>query len=442
MELYNEEYNKKKKPQLSLIIIISIVVLIIISIGIIYGIIYIRGTITNITLDGQKTNSIEKILLVQETADGSELYIPIRKIAEYFNYEDYNGDYKYKSEDTSKCYVKNEDEIAMFTLDSSVLVKTRGNSDYEYIDLDKKVFEKDGDLYTTIDGIEKAFNVKIFYKPESKNIDIYTMDYLVEWSTTNLNITDYSTVFSDKKAIFENMIIVKRNDQYGVIDSLNGEAILETKYSSIKYVPNTKDFIVESDGRFGVIDKSANIKIKIIYDEIKMMDNENELYLLKENNLYGVADINGNVIVEPQYQQIGINIERFTQNGIESQYILADSLIPIKNNNLWGFFDLTGKQVTDFIYTDLGCTSSTLSNSYPVLTIPSYKMIVVREGEFYNLMRLNGKNLFLSGIIDSIYMKTTAATGENSYYMTYNGKTENIEERLLELGVKNETEEN
>ena len=36
-------------------------------------------------------------------------------------------------------------EIAMFTKDSTDLVKTSGDSNYEYLTLKEKVFEKDGE---------------------------------------------------------------------------------------------------------------------------------------------------------------------------------------------------------------------------------------------------------------------------------------------------------
>ena len=104
--------------------------------------------------------------------DNTKLYIPIRAIAKYLNYNDFRGDYKIKSEDSTKCYVKNENEIAMFTKDSDTLVKTRGDSDYEYVKLEEKVLEKDGELYTTPSGIEKAFNILFEYNANKKNINI------------------------------------------------------------------------------------------------------------------------------------------------------------------------------------------------------------------------------------------------------------------------------
>ena len=136
MELYEEEKNEKKS-KLPMIIGICIVILIIMVIAIIYGIIYLKSTVITININGVRNNEIENILYIDESKEETEIYIPIRKIASFFGYEDYRGDYKNKSEDSSKCYVKNEYETAMFTLDSDTLIKTRGDSDYEYVEIDE-----------------------------------------------------------------------------------------------------------------------------------------------------------------------------------------------------------------------------------------------------------------------------------------------------------------
>lgn len=434
MELYNEDDLKtRKKSKLPMIIGVMIILLVIMMIVIIYGIIYLQSTITEITLDGKSASDLEQIFYIEETENGSELYVPIRKIAQYFSYEDYRGDYKYKSEDETKCYVKNEYETAMFELDSNILVKTRGNSDYEYLQLDKKVFEKDGELYTTIDGIKKAYNVEFTYDSEKKEIEIYTMDYLVEIYAKHLKIEDYEATFSDKKAIFENMLIVQTNKQYGVINATTGESILESKYDLVSYLPNTTDFLVKSNSKYGIVSKEGQVKVKIAYDEIKIMDNQNGLYLIKQNNLYGVVDINGQTIIQPEYQQIGLDISKFSQNGVENQYILLDELIPIKNNNLWGFFNLKGEKVRDFTYTNIGCTTSTVTNSYPVIVIPSYKVIIVEKDKHYNLMLINGNEIINGYVLESVYMKSNISTGENTFTMTYNGNVRDVEEFLASI---------
>ncbi len=442
MELY-EEVDNKKKSKLPMIIGILLTVLIILIIVIIGTIIYLKQSVMQITVNGQNKNEIEKLLYIPED-DNTKLYIPIRAMAKYLNYNDFRGDYKIKSEDSTKCYVKNENEIAMFTKDSDTLVKTRGDSDYEYVKLEEKVLEKDGELYTTPSGIEKAFNTLFEYNANKKNINIYTMDYLNQMYASKLKI-DGETVklseeYSDQKAIFEGLIIVIKNNIYGVVDVESGNPILEFKYEDIKYLPATSDFLVKSNNKYGVIGKDTSIKVRTVYDEIKIMDNQNELYLVKQNNLYGVIDTKGKTIISPEYKQIGIDISKFTQNGIENQYVLLNKIIPVKNNqDLWGIFDIKGQLVKDFIFTGIGCSSSNLSkiaNSYPAVVIPSYQVIIVEKDKHYNIITTSGEELIPTYVLETIYLKTNTETGENTFYMAYNNneKVMSVEEWLASTG--------
>ena len=440
MELYQETENMKKS-KLPMIIGICLAILIIIIIAIIVAIVYLNGSVMKITINGQKNNNIEKMLYIPED-DVNKVYIPIRAIAKYFNYEDYRGDYKIKSEDSSKCYVKNENEIAMFTKDSDRLVDSRGDSDYEYITLDEKVFEKDGELYTTPDGIEKAFNVLFQVDISKKKIDIFTMDYLNQYYATRLKIDgqteELTKEYADKKAIFKNMIIVIKNKQYGVVNAETGEAVLENKYEEIKYLPATSDFLVKSNGKYGVLGSDASVKVRVTYDDIKIMDNQNGLYLVKQNNLYGVVDTKGKVIMNPEYNQIGVDINKYANSGIENPYVLLDEIIPVKNSGgLWAIFNKKGEKIRDFEFSNIGSgtSSSTQSaNNYPAIVIPSYKIIIVEKDKHYNLMTTNGEELVPSYVLENVYIKNNTDTGENNYYMTYNNKVMSVEEWLASTG--------
>ena len=438
MELYDENL-EEKKSKVPMIIGISIGVLVFLTILIVVGIIYLKSSITTININGVRNNQIEKILYLEEKEEGTELYLPIIKMAQYLGYEGFTGDYKYKSEDSTKCHVEdlNGNETAMFSKDSDILVKITADSEIQYITLDKPVIEKDGELYASKQGIEKAFNILMDCDKKFKNINMYSMDFLLTYYTSRLNIGSYSTKFADKKAIFENMIIIQENNQYGVIHASTGKSVLETKYQEIRYLPMTTDFIVKSNGKYGIVTKEKVEKARAVYDEIKVMDNQNGLYLVKQNNSYGVINTNGEIVIQPEYNKIGINdISRYAQNGIESSYLLLDELIPIMNNeNLWGFFNLKGEKVIDFKYTALGCTSSKATNSYPVLVLPSNKIIVVGKDNYYNLVTTAGEQLIPDNTLNSVYLKTNTQTGENQFFMTYNNneKVINIEEWLTKI---------
>lgn len=441
MELYDEEV-KKQKSKAPMIIGISISILTVVSILIIVLIVYLKSAIRTVTINNTRMDSLYDNFYLESKENELELYIPILKISSVLGYEGYNGDYKDKSEDKTKCHVVCENETAMFTMDSNVLVKISKDSANEYIELDKPVIEKDGQLYATIQGIENAFNVRINSDKEFKNLKIYTMDFLFERLVKNLKLEEYSEKFSDKKAVLDNMMIIKENNQYGVIDVTQKppKAILESKYEAISYLPFTKDFLVKSNGKYGIVeivDKKTNMKVKNIYDEIKIMDNQNGLYLVKQNNVYGVININGESIIEPEYKQIGIDISKYSANGVDNKYILLDEVIPIKNeNNLWGFFNLKGEKVIDFKYTHVGCKESNVANSYPALVMPSHKIIIVEKDKYYNLLTTSGEELVPDQVINTVYFKKSTLNEETQFYMTSgnNTKTLNINEWLTSIG--------
>ena len=436
MELYDDE-KEQKKSKVPMIIGIIIAILIVITVAVVLGILYLKNSIRIIEIDGVRNAKIEKIIYIESTEEGLQLYMPIIETARFLGYEGFVGDYKDKSEDKNKCHVIGKDETAMFSKDSNVLIKIINNKENEYIELDKPTFEKDGELYTTVDGIQNAFNVLFSYDEKIKDIKIYTMNHLVEHHANNLKLEKYSTEFINQKAIFEGMLIVEENGKFGVIDVVAKEYVLELKYEQIKYLPSTKEFLIKSNGKYGVMTKEKSVIIKPVYDQISEMDNEKGLYLIMQNNAYGVLNKEGKVIIEPEYQKIGIDISRYYQNGVDNQYILIDEIIPIKNSqNLWALFDINGKRLTEFIYTDIGCTTLPVNNSYPTVVIPSYKLIVIKKDKKYNLVTVEGEELISGNILDSVYLKIDATTGQNKFFMTSNNneKVMNVEEWLVKIG--------
>ena len=435
MELYDEKL-EKKKSKIPMIIGICIVILVAITSLVIYGIIYLKDSITIVTVDGLRNNLIEEVIYIAETEEGLQLYMPIIKVSQFLGFEGFIGDYKNKSEDNTKCHVINKNETIMFTQDSNVLVKIRQGFS-EYVEIDIPVFERNGELYISTDGFQKAFNMLISSNEKFKNIEIWSMDYLVQYYAQKLKINNYSNNFTDKKAVLEGLMIVEENGKYGVIDVINMVYILESKYDSISYLPEAKNFLVKSNGKYGTVTREKTIKIKNVYDEIKTMHNQNGLYLVKQNNAYGVVNVEGEIIIKPEYNQIGINIDNYAKNGVENQYILLDEIIPIKNNEgLWGFYNIKEAKMTDFKYTGIGCKSTPANNSYPSLVIPSHKLVVVEKDKHYNLMTLIGDELITGYILDSVYLKTNIETEQNEYFMTSSNNTKviNIDEWLTKIG--------
>lgn len=442
MELYYEEEEKtKKKSKAPIFIGIFIVVLIILTIAIVYAIMYIKTTVLKVKINNVSQNDFGKLVMSIEKEDGTtQMYFPIRKVARYFGYANYSGDYVTKSEDSTKCYVDNNKEIALFTLNSNVIILSRGNSQNEEVTIDEKIFEQENELYTTIDGIEKAFNLVFDYDTNKNTINIYTLDYLVQSYANNYNFEGaYSTEIDDEKAIREGLLIVFGDDnKYGVFNVITGKYIFETKYDYISYLPYLSQFLIESNGKYGITDKDGKVRIKVSYDDIQVADSKNKLYVVKENSLYGMLNSEGKIVLPSTFQEIGINGDAFQQNRIDNQYILVKELIPVKYNGLWGFYNTKGEKVTDFIFTGIGCQDTRATNSYPVVEIPSLNLIVVQTSQSsYNLINRKG-TIRIGAPLNTVYLKTDASTGKNTYYMTYGGSSEitrDIEEFFASMGV-------
>ena len=366
MELYLEqEKNEEPKSKSPLLMGILIFFLIILAIVVLGFVIYLQNALFKVRVNGSSNNDLKKLIIVEGEGENTKLYFPIREVATYLGYNGYTGDFKSKSEDSSKRYIDNGEEMAMFTVntDSLIISSKTANSVYEEYTLDEDVFERDGKLYTSEDGLIKAFHVTLNYTPEKNLLEIYTTDYLTNTYVQNLNLGKTPKLFRDRQAILEGMVIVETENprKYGVMNVVSKEYALEPKYDSISYIPYSTDFLVQSEGKYGIMTKEGRTKINIAYDSITLMDNQIGLYLVKEDNVYGVINDEGKSILKASYQQIGVNNTTYAQNSLDNQYILADTLIPVKYNNMWGFFDTTGKQITNFEFTAVACSDTSLS---------------------------------------------------------------------------------
>ena len=412
MGLYDgstERQNYEKRKKLKNMIVVTIAILCLLIFIIIGLIIYLADQPKSISLalDGEYNNELLQELLIdidEETGeikvdkDGNPIiYAPIKRIAKYFDYKDNNGNYMDVSEDTNSCNVRNDKEVAIFTLDSDIVYKkdlTNNSSNYEKYTLGEKVFKENEDLYTNIEGLKKAFNIDIFYTPKTNVITIYTLDYYISYYITedpttqttilqDIGYTSLDDTFVNQKAILDGMLVVKDEmENYGVIN-LEGKKLFSTQYDSLTYMPESEAFLIQSNEKFGVISVTGETKIKPIYEDIQLIDSEKQLYLILENSKYGVIDINSNFIVPVEYDKIGIdNISQFNENKLTNRYIIQDTLIPVEQNQKWGFYDVnTSSLIGEGIaYNTIGCVTKNIQGK-PILLIPECNAIIVSKNQ-------------------------------------------------------------
>lgn len=440
MNLIEESFQnkeEKKKKRTTRIILLAMILVFMIIIAIVIYLIYAQSKVMTLTVDGQANEKIKNLLVFEN--DGT-VYAPIKEIAQYFGYDSFNGEYSEKSEQQSKCYVQNENEIANFELGQNKIYKldlTKNNADYEYAYIKNPVKAINGVLYTSAEGLEKAFNISFDYEKDKNSITIFTLPYLYQYyagQVLDYGYMELNNVFANQKAILKNQLVVlkdKDKKQMGVI-GVDGKAILEPKYDNITFLPNTGDFLVETNSKVGILSASGETKVQIIYDSIELMDSDAGLYVAKKDNKYGVIDIRGNIKIYIENDEIGVDLSKFTQNGIKNKYILVDNLIPARKDKFWGLYDKNGNQVAEYKYDSLGYIASNNKDAMNLLVIPNYKVLVACKDKKYTLINASGSELFAT-VADDIYM--TISGGEKHYYITINDQKIDAEKWMDANGI-------
>ncbi len=440
MNLIEDSFQTKKEEKnrkvLKIVILVSIVLVVFIIIGILGYLSYLKNSELKVYLDEQLNPKLKELLVIEE--DGTVSF-PVKEVAPFFGYDSYNGEYTNKSENKSKCYVQSKTEVVNVSLGSNKIYKlelTQNSSNYKYIYLKEAIKSNQGTLYAKEEAASKIFNLSFEYNKEKNIIEIYTTPYLV--TAYNSVVLDYgyskiSQNYNNQKAILNGILVVESsNSKVGVID-IEGNIILEAKYDDITYLPDTGDFLVKSNNKYGIMSKSREMKVQIMYDSIELMDSDANLYLVKKDNKYGIIDFQGNIKVYTEYDEIGIDISKFQENNIKNNYLLVNNLIPIKKDGLWGLFNKNGKQLVEFKYDSFGYIASSNKNAINLLVIPDYDVLVASIDNKYTLINSSGQELFPT-VADDIYM--TVEAGETHYYIAVNNGQMDAIEYLERRGIK------
>lgn len=430
------EVERKNKKMMKMIMIF-IVIILLASFAIIGAILYLQKTQFKFYINEQETANFAEDLFVFEE---DKIYISIKDMATLVGYTAYNGAYGSQdqySEDVTKCYVESTNEIASFELNSNVIYKTQVNeNDYVKFDIDEPVKQINDKLYTTIEGISRAYNVAFIYVKESNQVTIYTLPYLVAGYSKQIKNSSISTNFNNQKALLYNLIIVSNASsssnssvRYG-ISTLSGVEIVGTKYKDIEFIESTQEFIVTTtDDKMGIITSSGNTKVQPQYDDLKQIDKDLNLYLATNNNKQGIIEQNGKILIYIEYDKIGIDTTNFPTNDIKNPYLLYGNCIPVCKNGKWGMYDKTGKIILPIEYDSLGCVvSSTNNNANSVLVIPDIKGIVVHkkyndEINLFGVVNYLGKDI-IPMVLGAVYSETSS--GRQEYKMTNAGNTLNL----------------
>ena len=410
-------------------------------------------------------------------------YINLKEIASILGYSYTKGEYNKFNENEDSAYLENDFETVAVSAEKTKYekyLKTIGEeltiadipvlmkSDldyYEVFEIEKPIKFVDNNLYVSLDSLGDMFNVQISWTQYRKKI--YSLEYIVNKSKSVIAKLEYNQIsgyYENLRALLYGYAIVGNgttgedgkeetpSTAFGVINLQDGKETISVKYSDIKFIQNSKEFYVTTltgsennkDGikRMGILSADGGTILQPKYEEISILDAENQLYLVKLDEKYGVINRKGEEVVYVEYDEIGYDTTDFKNEDIENPALLFGKVIPVKGISddgllKYGLYNLDGELSLPVSYDSLGYKvvedkkASTRENN--VLLIPSsvgINGIVVCLDGLYGIFDVNKEELILPCAYTKIYSITKS--GVTTYYAEFNGQQLDLAEYLKE----------
>lgn len=147
--------NKTKKIVLTLLIISTILLLAVVG-----AIVLLSSTKTTkeekLIIDGQQ-EQINPGMFILDSKNNK--YISLKSLCKQVDYDYYNGEFQKATEDKSKCYIDNGNEIVGFEVNSNTIYKTKLNSEieYQYFKLSNKIInDKNDNIYISLKDLRSS----------------------------------------------------------------------------------------------------------------------------------------------------------------------------------------------------------------------------------------------------------------------------------------------
>lgn len=353
MDLLGQEMQSNKEPKGKKLVLTLLIISIILLIVLLIVVEMLKGSKpTTLSLSiNEKNVSIEENMLIQ--SENGKTYISIQNVAKLIGNNYIEGGYLQDQDNKNKCYIENSNQIIEYIANSNNIRKVILNSDLgnEEYKLKNKIIINNNIKYIALEDLNVGCNVIYSFSEEEYKIKLYTTENLVE--IYNKELEEKGLKISDsvnnQKAMLYNMLVVSNNKEgkMGVIDS-NYNSVISYIYNTIEYNEYLELFIVSDNNKYGIALKDGRKIIEPKYQDIEIINYSPLLYKVKLNNEYGVLSETGEKKVNIGYDKIGFNEN---SNTMQSVCIIKDLVnkhdgIVVCKDNKYGIVDLeTGKMI-------------------------------------------------------------------------------------------------
>jgi len=465
---------QRKTEQKKKVVLISIVLCAILVALLVIMIIYLQyqdSLKLKVYVDGTQVKITSNMFKTEDNTN----YVNVKVFSELLGYTYTKGEYKKYNEDEKSCYIRNNLEVVAMTADRDTLVKyidvneeapelteegpygmemtvQSENGESNIFVLDKPVKYIDNELYVPFDYISDVFNLMVDTSTENR-IRLYTLPALFQNAknvATQLEYTTISGVYENIRALAYGLITVGNNGTFGVIDT-NGKEILSVKYENIEFLQNSKEFFIRAENTVGLLDEEGKTIIQPTdYDDISILDEIEQLYLVEKDNKYGVVNRDGEIVLHVDYDSIGISEKDVTDYKLENlknPNIIFDKCIVVELEGAYGLYDLKGKELLKPVYDGFGCLSEVTGEDSLYMTPKESGVegLVINFNGLYALYDIKNESVILPAVYTRMYSVTKG--GATKYYVEFGNQTLELSEALKSVSTEtsaeaNESEEN
>lgn len=246
--------------------------------------------------------------------------------------------------------------------------------------------------------------------------DDYKNGYIVANAENKYGVIDYmgkqilANNFEKVEQIYgKDLFVVSEAGKQKLVNS-QGEVVLETGFDTIKQIlqySSTQGIVFVKDSKYGVMNTQGEVLIENTYDELKEV--KNSTFIAKQNNKYGIIDLEKNVKVDFIYTAISYN----TQADI---YIAEDE--DYKSSILDNNFEVKLTGILSEMNEEKGYMKLRIDDEYKYYNfkfeektakdiLPTNTLYLSKKDGKYGFVNTNGEV-----VVDYIY---DDATEQNSY---------------------------
>ena len=353
--------------------------------------------------------------------------------------------------------IKLKNVVGIFCYEKNVL-KYEKDGLFGLINFNGKELTKN--LYSSIENLQLTEGKFLVKKDEKYGVINLNGVTLIDVNYDEIK-TDgaYSETEKYNRAGFITAVKTDNGVRYGYV-AFDGKKVLKEEYNDIVRIPNNEKvcLIVAKDGRYGVYENSKRI-LNNEYQSISYC--ENGALIIEKNKNYGIASLDGKILVEPKYASIeSKGLYLYAQSSNEKKIYDANGnsinmnysrvvyetenekyrIVTLINNNkiYYGIEDNNGKELIapsyeyiEYIFNDYFIAKNEKGN-LGIIQANGNKLV---NFDYETLQRIKGKNIvqaikaksnkteiYSSELKVTVTMNDANINNEDGYILVYNDK--------------------